>query len=115
MIPLETNGERKVGLVNPHGKERTLMPLLLPVEERPQARQRAEQLPKIRMTSRETSDLIMMGIGAFTPVSGFMHKADWKDVCDRFSTVDGDFWPIPITLSVNRDQADGIRHGAEAA
>jgi sulfate adenylyltransferase len=104
-----------VGLVNPHGKERTLRPLLLPVEQRQQAKQRAEQLQKIRMTSRETSDLIMMGIGAFTPVSGFMHKADWKDVCDRLTTVDGYFWPIPITLSIDRDQANGIRHGDEVS
>ena len=34
------------------------------------------------MTTRETSDLIMMGIGAFTPLDGFMGKEDWKGVCD---------------------------------
>src|SRR5438132_14048897 len=51
-----------VPLVNPHGKNKTLMPLLLPVEQRQDARQEAAHLPMIRMTSRETSDLIMMGI-----------------------------------------------------
>jgi sulfate adenylyltransferase len=65
------------------------------------------------MTSRETSDLIMLGIGAFTPLDGFMGEADWRGVCDEFKTADGTFWPIPITLSVEKEIADGIREGEE--
>ena len=102
-------------LVNPHGKERKLKPLLLPAAERAQAREEAAHLPNIRMSSRETSDLIMLGIGAFTPLQGFMNKADWQGVCDAFTTSDGCFWPVPITLSVPQEQADRLREGAQVA
>jgi sulfate adenylyltransferase len=67
------------------------------------------------MTSRETSDLIMMGIGAFTPLDGFMDRADWRSVSQDLKTGDGYFWPIPITLSTARDVADSLREGDRAA
>lgn len=67
------------------------------------------------MSSRETSDLIMIGIGAFTPLDGFMGKDDWREVCDAFAMADGTFWPIPITLSVPTDQAAQFKEGQEAA
>jgi len=57
------------------------------------------------MSSRETSDLIMIGIGAFSPLDGFMGSEDWKGVCEDLQMKMGLFWPIPITLSVSRDEA----------
>lgn len=88
-------------LIAPHGKEERLMPLLLEGRALKAETERAAKLKQIRITSRETSDLIMMGIGAFTPLTGFMTKADWKGVCDKFTMADGTFWPIPITLSTD--------------
>jgi sulfate adenylyltransferase len=41
----------------------------------------------------------MMGIGGFTPLEGFMSRADWEGVCRDYRTASGLFWPIPITLS----------------
>ncbi|MCL4542575.1 MAG: sulfate adenylyltransferase [Deltaproteobacteria bacterium] len=102
-------------LVNPHGKEKRLKPLLLSGSELKEAKAKAETLKKVPMTSRETSDLIMMGIGAFTPLEGFMGKNDWKSVADSFTMEDGTFWPIPITLSAGRDLADKIQIGEDAA
>jgi sulfate adenylyltransferase len=104
-----------MGLVNPHGKDRRLRPLLLEGEECLVARRRAESLPRLTITSRETSDLIMLGIGAFTPLDGFMGKGDWRGVCDEFRLADGTFWPIPITLSAGRAEAGAIREGQEVA
>ncbi|MEJ2723361.1 MAG: sulfate adenylyltransferase, partial [Deltaproteobacteria bacterium] len=86
-------------LIVPHGKQEKLMPLLLDGQELKKETERAKNLKHITMTTRETSDCIMMGIGAFTPLTGFMTKADWQGVCDRFVMADGTFWPIPITLS----------------
>jgi sulfate adenylyltransferase len=57
----------------------------------------------------------MMGIGAYTPLVGFMTQADWKGVCSKFLTADGVFWPIPITLSADKDVADSISVGDEVA
>jgi sulfate adenylyltransferase len=102
-------------LVPPHGKEQKLLPLLLEGAELEAEKKRAEGLKKINMTSRETSDVIMMGIGAFTPLKGFMTKADWQGVCDKFLMADGTFWPIPITLSCSKEDAEGIKLGDEIA
>jgi sulfate adenylyltransferase len=101
-------------LIKPH-KADELKPLLLEGEELREERERAKGLPRLRITSRETSDLIMMGIGAFTPLSGFMRSADWKGVCRDMETEDGVFWPIPITLSAGKDFAESIREGDEIA
>ncbi|NTU89512.1 MAG: ubiquinone/menaquinone biosynthesis methyltransferase, partial [Actinobacteria bacterium] len=49
----------------------------------------------------EKGDLIMMGIGGFSPLTGFMGKADWKSVCEKFSLTDGTFWPIPVILATD--------------
>ncbi|HBB41027.1 MAG TPA: sulfate adenylyltransferase, partial [Proteobacteria bacterium] len=60
-------------------------------------------------------DLIMMGIGGFTPLEGFMTKGDWQGVCDRYQMANGLFWPIPITLSTTQGKADSIKLGEEIA
>ena len=66
---------------------------------------RARDLPKVPITSRETGDLIMMGIGGFTPLTGFMTKADWKAVCDKCLLADGTFWPVRIDMLHRWQQA----------
>jgi sulfate adenylyltransferase len=65
-------------LVLPHGGE--LRPRLVKSEELAKARKRAAEIPKVRMTSRETSDLIMIGVGILSPVGGFMARKDWEEV-----------------------------------
>ena len=104
-----------MGLVNPHGKDKRLMPRLLAGPELRDAEARAGSLPRLTISSRETSDLIMLGIGAFTPLEGFMGKADWRGVCDEFRLADGTFWPIPITLSAGREEAGRLREGQDVA
>jgi sulfate adenylyltransferase len=101
-------------LPRPHGSA-TLMPLLLEGEALEAERRRAAGLPKVRVSSRERGDILMLGIGGFTPLRGFMSQADWRAVCDEMHTADGLFWPIPITLSVDEATADGIAPGREIA
>ena len=67
-----------MALVNPHGKEKRLKPLLLEGDEFKAEKARAKTLTVVRMTSRETGDLIMLGIGGFTPLEGFMGYEDWR-------------------------------------
>jgi sulfate adenylyltransferase len=102
------------GLVKPHGGG-ALKPLMLAGEALAAERQRAASLFQLRVSSREKGDLIMLGIGGFTPLAGFMTRADWEGVCDGYRTASGLFWPIPITLSTDEVVADGIRTGAEIA
>ncbi|MDY6918932.1 MAG: sulfate adenylyltransferase [Pseudomonadota bacterium] len=101
-------------LVKPHGSDR-LQPLLLEGDELKAALAAAESLPQVPLSSRETGDLIMLGIGGFTPLPGFMGQADWQSVCDNMTLANGLFWPIPITKSVDQATADGIEAGAEIA
>lgn len=103
-------------LVNPHGSP-TLKCLLLEGKEREEEIKKASKLKRVPMTSRETGDLIMMGIGAFTPLDGFMGYEDWKAVCDemKMPSMKGLFWPIPITLSAEEDLANSIAIGEEVA
>ncbi len=103
-------------LVPPHGSP-DLKPLLLEPRAAKEELKRAESLKKVPMTTRETSDLIMMGIGAFTPLDGFMSKDDWKSCCDNYTlpSKKGLFWPIPITLSADESLAKSIKAGEEVA
>jgi sulfate adenylyltransferase len=102
------------GLVKPHGGG-ALKPLMLAGAALAAERARAKALPQVRVTSREKGDLIMLGIGGFTPLDGFMTRADWEGVCDGCRTASGLFWPIPITLSVDAETAHRIRVGADIA
>lgn len=85
-------------LIRPHGSD-TLKVLLLEGKEKEAELKKAEGLPKVVMTTRETGDLIMLGIGGFTPLEGFMGNDDWKGVCEHMKMTNGIFWPIPVTLS----------------
>jgi sulfate adenylyltransferase len=102
------------GLVNPHGGG-ALKPLMLAGEALAAERARAGSLPQLRVSSREKGDLIMLGIGGFTPLAGFMTRADWEDVCDGYRTAAGLFWPIPITLSTDKETAATFKTGTDIA
>jgi sulfate adenylyltransferase len=101
-------------LVRPHGGG-DLKPLLLEGDALATELARAADLPQIKMSSRETGDLIMMGIGGFTPLDGFMNKADWQGVCDDMKMENGLFWPIPITLSTDKETAANLSAGTDIA
>ena len=103
-----------VNLVQPHGGG-PLKPLMLEGESLIAQSKHAQQLRSITISSREKGDLIMLGIGGFTPLAGFMGQADWQGVCDRMQTASGLFWPIPITLSTDAATADSIALGSEVA
>ena len=105
-------------LVPPHGSSE-LKPLLLKGEARKQVLKLASTLPTITLSSRERGDLIMLGIGGFTPLNGFMNQADWQGVVDNMRLQSGDnvglFWPIPITLSAPKATADNLNQGDKVA
>jgi sulfate adenylyltransferase len=95
-------------LIRPHGSDE-LKALLLCGKEKENEFKKAKGLKKIRLSSRETGDLIMLGIGGFTPLDGFMGHDDWKGVCSDMKMTNGLFWPIPITMSVSDDDAKSLK------
>jgi len=92
-----------------------LKPLMLAGEALAAERARAKTLRAVRVGSREKGDLIMLGIGGFTPLEGFMTSADWAGVCNHYETASGVFWPIPITLSVDAAMAATFGVGDDIA
>ena len=101
-------------LVPPHGGK-GLVICLLEGDELAAEKKKANGLKKVNVSPRGKGDLIMIGIGGFSPLDGFMTKADWKRVCDEFLLADGTFWPVPVTLDVSKEDADGINEGDEIA
>src|SRR3990172_3113343 len=57
----------------------------------------------------------MLGIGGFSPLEGFMTRADWQGVCDGYRMASGLFWPIPITLSTDSATAARFKTGTDIA
>lgn len=101
-------------LVPPHGSD-AIQPLLLPENERDAEVQRAQSLRKVPLSTREVSDLFMLGMGAYTPLNGFMGHDDWCGSCKKMQLSSGVFWPIPITVSAAQDLADSIEADEEVA
>ena len=101
-------------LVKPHGHSE-LNPRLVAETQRPDHLAEAKTLRTIRMTSRELSDLLMFGMGAYSPLEGFMNEESWRKCCTDYTTDQGLFWPIPITVSVPEDIASSISLGETIA
>jgi sulfate adenylyltransferase len=101
-------------LVAPHNSEQ-IKSLLLPEAERVEERKRAEVLRKVPLDSRTHSDVLMLAMGAYTPLDGFMGHDDWRGSCMDMKLTNGMFWPIPITLPVDRELAESIHTGEEVA
>ena len=101
------------GLVPPHGGK--LIPLLALGDEKMEGLKEASHLTIIRLSSREVSDLIMLAMGGFSPLEGFMGKEDYQRVVREMRLSNGLLWPIPITLSVSREEADRIKEGQKVA
>ena len=101
------------GLVPPHGGK--LLPLLVHGSQREEGIKEAKALPKVSLNSREVSDLIMLAMGAFSPLQGFMGKEDYQRVIREMHLSNSLLWPIPITLSVSKEEADRIKEGERIA
>ncbi len=68
----------------------------------------AASLPRIDLSAKQSCDLEMIGIGAFSPLTGFMGEKDFKSVCTDMKLASGDVWPIPILLSVDKAKAPAV-------
>ena len=103
-----------MALIPPHASDQ-LQPLLVKDDDRLALQHYAKNLSAITLSSREAGDLVMLGIGGFTPLYGFMREEDWRSVCDDMHLANGVFWPIPITVSVTDAQADTLKLGDDIA
>lgn len=99
--------------IAPHGG--VLVNCLLEGETRLQAMECAEALQRVRLAEREASDVELLAVGALSPLRGFMNPDDYESVLNSMHLANGLPWTIPITLSVDREQAASIREGQQVA
>ncbi|WP_067925283.1 sulfate adenylyltransferase [Alicyclobacillus shizuokensis] len=83
--------------------------------EREEALAEAATLPKIPLTNWALSDLEMIGIGVFSPLTGFVGERDWESILETMRLADGTVWTIPITLAVPESVALSLKIGEKAA
>jgi sulfate adenylyltransferase len=104
---------RVVGSIAPHGGQ--LVNRVLRGSLREAALERAQTFPRVQLTSMAASDLEMIAVGAFSPLTGFMTKDDYDSVIDTMRLSSGTAWTIPVTLPVDADTAAGLKEGDEVA
>ena len=97
----------------PHGG--TLVQRIVQGEEREQLLQESKNLNSLRINAWTISDLDLIGVGAFSPLQGFLNEEDYLSVVSRMRLADGTVWSIPITLAVDDQQASSLRKGETVA
>ena len=100
-------------LIAPHGGE--LVSNMASEVERVDLQERARGLPEITVGSRQLADLEMLAIGAYSPLSGFMKRADYLGVVNNMHLENGLPWSVPITLSITSEQATSLKEGSQVA
>ncbi|NRF95011.1 sulfate adenylyltransferase [Paenibacillus frigoriresistens] len=99
--------------IKPHGGE--LINRLVPAEQREELLKRAASLKQIRVNSWTISDLDLIAVGAFSPLTGFMDEENYNSVVETMRLTHGTVWSIPITLSIAPDVAATITIGEQVA
>jgi sulfate adenylyltransferase len=96
--------------IAPHGGQ--LINRIATAVERQEFLDKADQLPRVQLDERATSDLVMIAIGGFSPLKGFMEQADYELVVEDMRLTNGLPWAIPITLSVSEEVAEPLQEGS---
>ncbi len=100
-------------VIRPHGG--VLVDRVLRGEVRDAVRERAEGMLKIPLNKMNLSDLELLAVGAFSPLTGFMLKADYDRCVEEMRLANGLVWSIPVTLAVEQEVADRVQEGREVA
>ena len=95
--------------IAPHGGQ--LINRIATPAERAEFLAQADTLPRVSLDERATSDLVMIAIGGFSPLKGFMEQADYEKVVEEMYLTNGLPWSIPITLSVSEEVAAPLKEG----
>lgn len=99
--------------INPHGGQ--LINRLVEGEAKAFLLKQLSDAPVIPISRWTISDLDLIGVGAFSPLTGFMNQEDYESVVASMRLADGTVWSIPITLAVQPELAATLKIGATAA
>lgn len=99
--------------IRPHGG--TLVNRIVKGTEREQLIENAKSLHSIILNQWSLSDLELIGIGGFSPLTGFMNQADYESVVEHVQLKNGHVWSVPITLPVSQTEANNLEIGEQVA
>jgi sulfate adenylyltransferase len=97
-------------LISPHGGE--LVDLIAPAERIAELKAHSREWPSWDLSARQLCDLELLISGGFSPLRGFMTRADYEGVCHNMRLASGVLWPMPITLDVTEDFAKSLKPGS---
>ena len=100
-------------LIAPHGGE--LVNLLTDIDRAASLKTESRDWPSLDLNARQLCDLELLLSGAFSPLQGFLTKADYERVCGEMRLSDGTLWPIPIMLDVPEELAGKLSSGSSIA
>lgn len=104
-----TEGETIMTSIRPHGG--TLVNRVVEGTEREELLQLAREYKTLAVNTWTLSDLDLIAVGAFSPLTGFLNEQDYHSVVKNMRLADGTVWSIPITLAVEEDVASGLAIG----
>ena len=97
-------------LIPPHGGE--LVQLIPQPDRIAELKAHSKEWPSWDLTARQLCDLELLITGGFSPLHGFMTRAEYESVCHNMRLADGTLWPMPITLDVTEELAKKLTPGA---
>lgn len=95
--------------IAPHGGQ--LVNRITTTQQKQEFLSKADNLPRVQLDIRAVSDLQMIAIGAFSPLTGFMNQKDYNGVVAEMHLANGLPWSVPITLSVEEEVANPLKEG----
>jgi sulfate adenylyltransferase len=96
-------------LISPHGGE--LVQLIAQPERIAELKAQSKEWPSWDLTARQLCDLELLVTGGFSPLRGFMTRADYEGVCHNMRLANGTLWPMPVTLDVTEEFAKKLTPG----
>lgn len=99
--------------IQPHGG--TLIQRVATGAEREELLRQAASRASIPLNTWTLSDLDLIGVGAFSPLTGFLNEADYHSVVTTMRLTDGNVWSIPVTLAVGDELASTLAVGDQVA
>ena len=97
-------------LITPHGGD--LVQLKVPAARAAELKAQSKDWPSWDLTARQLCDLELLMSGGFSPLTGFMNRADYEGVCHNMRLANGTLWPMPITLDVSEEFAKKLTPGS---
>ena len=99
--------------IQPHGGQ--LVDLMASAGRAAELKDLSRDFPSWDLTPRQLCDLEMILTGGFSPLSGFLCRADYDGVCEKMRLSSGALWPMPIVLDLPEELAQALKRGASLA